>query len=76
MLSRPLSRTVAHRVVIFSTALRHLWLALKDGVKIGDRWVGYAADECRRMTVLEESIYRESSMAKPDSRMECCMKHD
>ena len=45
LLSKPLSRTVAHRAVMFSTALRHRWLALKDGVKMGDRWVGYAADE-------------------------------
>ena len=45
-----------------STAVWHLWLALKDGVKIGDRVVGYAADECNRMTAL----FSELAMSKPD----------
>ena len=35
--SKPLSRTEAHNAVMFSTALKQRWLALKDGVKIGDR---------------------------------------
>jgi hypothetical protein len=37
---------------MLSTARRHRWLALYDGVKIGDLVVGYAADECRRITAL------------------------
>jgi hypothetical protein len=37
---------------MLSTALWHLWLALYDGVKMGDLVVGYAADECNRITVL------------------------
>ena len=40
LLNRPLSRTHTQRAVMFSTALRQRWLALKEGVKIGDRWVG------------------------------------
>ena len=37
---------------MFSTALWHLWPALYEGVKMGDLVVGYAADECSRITVL------------------------
>ena len=37
---------------MLSTARRHLWLAEYDGVKIGERVVGYAADEWRRITAL------------------------
>lgn len=37
---------------ILSTAKRHRWLALYEGVKIGERVVGYAADECKRITAL------------------------
>jgi predicted Zn-dependent protease with MMP-like domain len=37
---------------MFSTASKHRWLALYEGVKIGDRVVGYAAEECNRITAL------------------------
>lgn len=37
---------------MLSTARRQRWLAEYDGVKIGDRVVGYAADEWRRITAL------------------------
>ena len=37
---------------MLSTARRHLWLAEYEGVKIGERVVGYAADEWRRITAL------------------------
>jgi hypothetical protein len=43
---------------MFSTALRHRWLALNDGVNIGERCVGYAAEEWSRMTVLQLSDTR------------------
>jgi hypothetical protein len=52
LLRRPLSRTQAQRAVMFSTALRQRWLALNEGVKIGERCVGYAAEEWSRITVL------------------------
>ena len=35
-----------------ATAAWHRWLALYEGVKIGDRVVGYAAEECRRITAV------------------------
>jgi hypothetical protein len=41
------------RADMFSTAVWHLCAAEYDGVKIGERVVGYAAEECRRMIVLE-----------------------
>ncbi len=34
------------------TACWQRWAALKEGVKMVDLVVGYAADECSRMTVL------------------------
>jgi hypothetical protein len=37
---------------MLSTANRHRWLALYEGVKMGDLVVGYAADECKRITAL------------------------
>lgn len=37
---------------ILSTASKHRWLALYDGVKIGDLVVGYAAEEWSRITAL------------------------
>lgn len=39
--------STTNRVIerMLSTARRHRWLALYDGVNIGDRVVGYAADE-------------------------------
>lgn len=37
---------------MLSTASRQRWLALYEGVKIGERVVGYAADEWRRITAL------------------------
>jgi hypothetical protein len=38
-----------------STAVWQRWEAEKEGVKIGERVVGYAAEECRRMTALEST---------------------
>ena len=35
-----------------STAVRQRWLAENEGVKIGERVVGYAAEEWSRMTDL------------------------
>jgi hypothetical protein len=60
---------------MFSTALRQRWLALKDGVKIGERWLGYAADECRRITVLQQSASAIVRMTR-DLRVERRMKHN
>jgi hypothetical protein len=73
LLSRPLSRTQAQRAVMFSTALRQRWLALKDGVKIGERWLGYAADECRRITVLQQSA---SAIVRMTGVLTCGTPHE
>ena len=37
---------------MLSTAARQRCEAVKEGAKIGERVVGYAAEECRRITVL------------------------
>lgn len=63
---------------MFSTALRHFWLALKEGVKIGERWVGYAAEECNLMTVLFDISNLEwcEDSDKEHLRVISGMKHD
>lgn len=50
--SMPLSTTNWASERMLSTATRHRWLALYEGVKIGERVVGYAAEEWRRITAL------------------------
>lgn len=55
LLTRLLLRTYWHSAQMSSTAVRQRWLAEKEGVKIGERVVGYAALECRRMMELYDA---------------------
>lgn len=54
LLSMPLLTTCWPSAAMSPTACWQRWIALKEGVKMGDRVVGYAADECKRITVLME----------------------
>jgi hypothetical protein len=56
---------------MLSTASRHRWLALYDGVKIGDRVVGYAAEEWSRITALPSlgSANSENVLGNINSRL-------
>jgi hypothetical protein len=59
---------------MFSTALKHRWLALNEGVKMGERCVGYAAEECSRMTVLQ-TLAKAITRNCLDLRMKGSMQH-
>lgn len=64
---------------MFSTAERHLWPAEYEGPNIVERVVGYAAEECNRITELgrHQSIIRitDSGLGIGYIRIICGVKH-